>query len=252
MTKGLKGPLLGEFLGTMFLIILGDGVVATAILNKAYQGQLQPSFLWGLTVTLLVYAFGAVSGAHFNPGVTVALAAFKKFPWANVLPYIVAQVAGAFVGAAVLYGIVSPNITTYDVGTAKIFGAYLADGFPVINGIFMEIAMTALLLFTIFAIGDIYNTGTPTAGMGPVIVGFVVTLAVAIGGPWTMASINAARDFGPRLFVAIAGWGTDVAFKDIVVTSVAPFIGAILGGGLYQWFVAPFQPAIKEKLGIKQ
>lgn len=247
MKERLTGPLFSEFFGTMFLIILGDGVVATAILNEAYQGQLQPSVLWGITVALLVYAFGAIGGAHFNPAVTVGLALFKKFSWSRVVPYILAQVSGAFFGAAILYSIIGTAIQEKTVATAKIFGAYLADGFPVANGIGMEIALTALLLFVVFAISDAYNTNGPASGFGPVVVGLTVALAVGIGGPWTMASINPARDFGPRLFVLLAGWGPEIAFKDIIVTSVAPFIGGGVGAALYQFFGARFQPAFLDR-----
>lgn len=249
MRKNFSGELTAEFIGTFLLVFLGDLVVATAILYGAYQGQWQPSILWGLTVAAAVYIVGAVSGAHINPAVTLAMALFRKFPWPKAFGYMGAQLAGAFAGAAVLHGVIAPVLATkgFTEETARIFSTYPGAGFPPINAFYMEILLTMVLVMVIMAIGDAKISGLPVAGLGTIIVGATVALLVGVGGPWTMASLNPARDLGPRIWMFIAGWG-DIALPGPNNYFWVPVLGPLVGGGLvagflYDNLVSKFIPA---------
>jgi len=258
--QSLTGELIAEFLGTALLVLLGDAVVATATIFDAYGGQWHPSILWGLTVAMLVYIFGGVSGAHFNPAVTLGVGFFGSFPKSKILPFIIAQVAGGFFGASVLYGIIGPKIVAFEaanniirggdggVTTARIFSCYPGDGVTVGMAFFIEIVLTMMLLLIVFAIGDERNSGMPKHGLGPLVVGLVVALAVGIGGPWTMASLNPARDLGPRLFMSVAGWGANAIPGPngyFWVPSLGPIAGGLLAGVIWKYMVSPFLPAKK-------
>jgi glycerol uptake facilitator protein len=252
MRNNLWGELTSEFIGTALLIFLGDGVVATAVLYGAYQGQWQPSILWGLSVALCVYVVGAVSGAHFNPAVTIALGLFRKFPTGKILPYIAAQVVGGFAGAALLHGIIAPVLHAkgFNAETARIFSTYPGAGFPNFNAFLMEAVLTMFLVLVILAIGDARAAGAPKAGMGAIVVGLAVALLVGIGGPWTMAALNPARDLGPRLWMAIAGWGS-IAIPGPNNYFWVPILGPIVGGGIlaglvYDGLVGRFIPSVDE------
>lgn len=194
MQKTFRGELIAEFLGTGLLVLLGNGVVATAILFGAYSGQWQPSILWGLTVTVLVYIFGGVSGAHFNPAVTLAVGLFRDFPKYKILPFIATQIAGAFAGSALLHALIGPKLAAFEAAqkivrstpageaTARIFSTYPGADVPVMNAFGIEIVLTMVLVMVILAIGDNRQAGAPKSGMGPLIVGGLVALLVGIGG----------------------------------------------------------------------
>lgn len=253
---GVWGESLGEFLGTMVLILFGDGCVAGALLfgagnvnaaNATAAASASPLWTnwmiiamgWGLAVMLGVYVAGTLSGAHINPAVTIAFAVTGKFPWVKVLPYIIAQVLGAFVAAAILWAVyhgafmqyenfhhVTKDLTEFSVfATSKkafvgTFGAF-AD----------EFIGTALLVGLIFAIVDIRNS-PPQANLAPLIIGFLV---VAIGlsfGYNTGYAINPARDFGPRLWAAIVGFPSNEALPGQNGYFWIPIVGPILGGAV--------------------
>lgn len=262
-SKGLTSELIAEFIGTALLVLFGDLVVAMAVFNGAYAGQWQPSVLWGATVTLVVYATGAVSGAHINPAVTLGLAAFRGFPKAKVLPYMIAQVIGGAVGAAVLYIMTSPLFAAFEtaknivrntdagVATAKIFATYPGANVDVAHGFLIEIVLTAMLFMVIIAIGDDRSPLKVGSNLGPLFVGLAVALLVGVGGPLTMASMNPARDFGPRLFMVLAGWGSTAIPGPngyVLAGSIAPFVGALVGGLLYDFGIrAGVVPAASQK-----
>src|SRR5262249_6067162 len=215
--KSLRGELLAEFLGTLVLIALGDGVVAMTVLfgtdtpNEVVKGGYTNITLgWGLAVLMGICVAGRVSGAHLNPAVTLALAVFRGFPWRKVAPYSAAQVAGAFAGAALVYVNYLPAFRQYDPDLAKSAGVFTT--FPAFPndwhfGLFDQVIGTAFLLGLIFAITDPRNAVIPQA-LHPLLIGLVV---VAIGISWGGMhgyAINPARDFGPRLFTLAAGFQT--------------------------------------------
>jgi MIP family channel proteins len=251
----MKRELLAEFLGTFVLIVFGVGVVAQVVLSKQTAGAyLSINLAWGLAVTMGCYVAAGVTGAHLNPAVTLALAVHRKFPWGRVLPYSIAQLAGAFVASAVVYGTYHEALAAFDggvrqvvgpLGTAGIWATYpqpFLSVFP--GGVIDQIVGTALLVGVIFAITDVRNSPAPT-GLAPVIVGLLVVLIGATFGFNAGYAINPARDFGPRLFTFVAGWGSGVFTAGNGwwwVPIIAPCVGAVLGGWVYDVFVGHYLP----------
>ena len=240
-----------EFAGTMVLIMFGAGVVAQVVAGGLGNHD-SIAWGWGLGVTLGVYTAGAISGAHLNPAVTLALALYKRFPWRSVVPYWLAQTAGAFVGALLVRWNYTEVLRSVDPGhtvkTQIVFSTLPGNGtLPVSEwgGFRDQIIGTALLLFLIFALTDKLNN-PPLSNLTPLIIGLVV---VGIGMAWGTDAgyaINPARDFGPRLASFITGYGS--AWRDqygnfyFWVPILGPLIGGVLGAGLYQTLVGRLLP----------
>jgi glycerol uptake facilitator protein len=255
----MLGPFVGEIFGTFILILLGDGVVANVGLapRLAAPGYNWNTITigWAFAVIVAVYVSAGVSGAHLNPAVTVALAVKRGFAWGKVLPYIAAQVIGAFLGAFVVYlcyrdGLVAagvPNI--WCTGPGSVFGNAFWGGaagtstgsYSFVTACITEIVGTAVLLWGILASGDGKNTGL-MHNMGPFLVGgTVLAVGLSLGGPSGYA-INPARDFGPRLFGLLVG--TQGLFSNgyWIIPIIGPIIGGVLGAYTYDWFVTGFLP----------
>jgi glycerol uptake facilitator protein len=228
-------PFLAEIIGTMILIILGDGVVAGVLLNKSKaqnSGWIVITMGWGLAVAMAVYAVGSISGAHLNPAVTLGLAAAGEFEWADVPAYILAQMIGAFLGAVIVWLQYLPHWKeTHDQGLK--LGVFSTA--PAIRNtganLLSEIIGTFVLVFAIMAIG----ANKFTDGLNPLIVGFlIVSIGLSLGGT-TGYAINPARDLGPRIAHAvlpIAGKGSsDWGYAWIPV--IGPIIGGVLGALTY-------------------
>ncbi|HML16579.1 MAG TPA: MIP/aquaporin family protein [Bryobacteraceae bacterium] len=248
MTKTtLPGELLAEFFGTLVLILFGTGVVAMDVLfNKG--GYTNITIAWGLAVTMGIYIAGKTTGAHINPAVTLTLAVFRGFPWKKVLPYMLVQVAGAFVAAAIVFWNYHPQFLKIDPAldhTAGIFTTFPAFPQQPAAGFLDQTIGTALLLMMIFAITDERNT-PPGANMTPLMVGLVVVvIGMAFGGMHGYA-INPARDFGPRLFTVAAGFknnGLTDGAAAFWVPILGPLFGGLTGGGVYDLFVRRHLPA---------
>jgi glycerol uptake facilitator protein len=257
--NGLFGELMAEFFGTFILILGGDGVVANVglaprLASAGYDWNVIV-WGWGLAVMVAVYVAGGVSGAHINPAVTMALAVKRGFPWGKLVPYWIAQILGAFVGALGVYlcyrdGLVSagmPNVWCTGPGStlsAAAWGAATAKdvvgSYSLLTATITEIFGTAVLMLGIVGWGD---SSAGNGWMGAFIVGMVVVMVgLTLGGPSGYA-INPARDFGPRLF------GTLVGTKDLFsgwYWLVAPIIGPLIGGPvgviLYDIFIKPYLP----------
>ena len=254
--RDLRRELAAEFFGTFILIVFGVGVVAQVVLSRAAAGSyLSINIAWGLAVTMGCYVAAGVTGAHLNPAVTLALAVHRRFPWRKVMPYSVAQTAGAFLAAAVVYLTYREALTVFDggvrqvlgpQGTAGIFATYPQPFLSVFPGGFIDqIVGTALLVAGIFAITDSRNSPAPP-GLAPVVVGLLVTLIGATFGFNSGYAINPARDFGPRLFTSIAGWGAEVFRARNSwwwVPIVAPLAGGIIGGLAYDSCVGRYLPS---------
>lgn len=250
MPQGVLREVLSEFLGTFVLIAFGVGVVAQVVLSGEQNGSyLSINLAWGLAVTFGCYVAGGVSGAHLNPAVTMALAVHRGFPWHKVGPYIAGQFAGAFAASIVVYLTYFEALSAFDGGVRQVTGDLATAGiwatypqaflstFP--GGFLDQVVGTALLVGVIFALGDKRNA-PPPAGMGPVIVGLLVVLIGMTFGYNAGYAINPARDLGPRLFTAVFGWGGEVFRAGNGwwwVPVVAPVIGAILGGWVYDLLV---------------
>jgi MIP family channel proteins len=256
MDRGTLREVLAEFLGTFVLILFGAGVVAQFIVSKQANGSyLAINLAWGLGVVMGCYVSAGVSGAHLNPAVTLAVAVHRDFPWRKVLPYVAGQFAGAFVAAAVVYLTYREGLTAFDggvrqvlgpQGTAGIFATYPQPYLTTFPGGFIDqIVGTAILICVIFGITDSRNAPAP-AGLAPVIVGLLVVGIGAAYGVNSGYAINPARDLGPRLFTAMAGWGSEVFRAGNYwwwVPVTAPLIGGVLGGWIYNVLVGNRFPA---------
>jgi len=240
---------LAEFIGTAILLLLGNGVCANVTLAKSKargSGWMVVATAWGLAVALAVYSVGRISGAHINPAVTVSLAAIGSFPWSQVPGYILAQLAGGFTGAALVWLTFLAHWKEHENPEEKlcIFATTPAIKNPVAN-LLSEIIGTAMLLFGILAIGD--NAQALVAaenldlsvvfsgGIQPLIVGFLVWgIGLSLGGP-TGYAINPARDLGPRLahaLLPISGKGSS-NWSYAWIPVVGPLTGGIAGAALY-------------------
>ncbi|WP_144124642.1 MIP/aquaporin family protein [Catellatospora sichuanensis] len=250
--KGLWRELSAEFAGTMILILFGVGVVAQVVAGGLGDHD-SIAWAWGLGVTLGVYTAARISGAHINPAVTFSLAIFKGFPWAKVVPYIIAQMLGAFVAALIVRWNYTEMLHAVDPGltmkTQGVFSTLPGNGsLPIdIWGAFRDqIIGTAILLFMVLALTDLLNL-PPLANLAPLMIGLLV---VAIGMAWGTAAgyaINPARDFGPRLASYLTGY--ESAFRDqygnlyFWVPILGPLIGGPLGAWLYHLLIGRYLTA---------
>ncbi len=261
--RTVLGEHVAEFLGTFVLIAFGDGVVATSVAALQRSGRGTEAFVasgdwlligfgWALAVTFGVYVAGGVTGAHLNPAVTIAFALRRGFAWSNVPGYVVAQVLGAFAGAALVYVNYRYAIASFETanqierGTeagAATFGIFATTPAPYYRswfGPFLDqVIGTALLVGLIFAVTDERNQ-PPKANLAPVVVGLIV-LAIGISyGANAGYAINPARDFGPRVLAWLEGWG-EVALPGnygnvdgyVWIPIAGPLVGGIIGALVY-------------------
>ncbi|MFZ0932315.1 MAG: aquaporin Z [Syntrophobacteraceae bacterium] len=228
-----------EFIGTFWLVFGGCGsAVLSAAFPKVGIGLLGVAFAFGLTLLTMAYAIGHISGCHLNPAVSVGLWAGKRFPASNLLPYIVAQVAGAVLAASVLYLIASgkPDFNLSGGFAANGYGEHSPGGYPLLSGLIAEIVLT--FMFLIIIMGSTH--GSAPRGFAPIAIGLGLTLIHLIGIPVTNVSVNPARSTGPALFVG--GW----AVMQLWLFWLAPLIGGALGGVVYR-ILAPdtvVEPAV--------
>ncbi|UVK78711.1 MAG: glycerol facilitator [Sodalis sp. Ffu] len=254
----LKGQCIAEFLGTGLLIFFGVGCVAAMKLAGASFGQWEISIIWGLAVAMAIYLTAAVSGAHLNPAITIALCLFANFERRKVLPYIIAQMLGAFCAAALVYGLY--HNLFYDVeqthhivrgseaslDLAGIFSTYPNPHISMVQAFLVEMVITAILLCMILALTDNGN-GVPRGPLVPLLIGILIAVIGASMGPLTGFALNPARDFGPKVFVYLANWG-EIAFTGgqeipyFLVPLIAPVIGACLGAFGYRMLIGQHLP----------
>lgn len=259
-----------EFIGLFLFASIGLMVVATAITtgSATLYGLFDLSIAFGLAIMTIIMVVGAVSGAHINPAITIALAVFRKFPWREVPVYIAAQISGGVVGATVLYLLYQGPITAFESAnnivrgkpgseiTAMIFACFApnpaiagalkwpADVVTTPTALFAEAFATMVLALVVFAVVDERNTFAPSLPVFALILGLVVGFIVAVEAPLTMSGINPARDLGPRIAISFLGWG-GVAFGSTSsapwwVWTVGPIIGAIAGGAVWQYLLGSF------------
>ena len=229
-----------EFIGTAILVLFGDGVVASTVLKKSKGengGWVVITFAWGLAVMLGVFIAGPYSGAHLNPAVTLGLAAAGTFSWSLVLPYIVAQMLGGFVGAVLVYLFYKDHYDATEDPAAKL-GTFCT--IPAIRNygrnLFCEIVGTFVLVFVILTLS--VDSNIPEVGMGALgafpVAMLIVALGMSLGGT-TGYAINPARDLAPRVahaLLPIRGKGTnDWAYSWVPV--LGPIVGGVLAAGFY-------------------
>jgi aquaporin Z len=230
-----------EFIGTLWLVLGGCG---SAVLAAAFPqlgiGFVGVALAFGLTVLTMAYAVGHVSGAHFNPAVSVGLWAGGRFPAAYLVPYIVAQLLGGIAGAGILYVIASGH-AGFDVANgfaANGYGVHSPGGYSLGAAWVTEVAMTFGFLFVIMG----STHGSAPKGFAPIAIGLCLTLIHLISIPVTNTSVNPARSTGPAIFVG--GW----AMSQLWLFWLAPLLGAVLSGWTYRW-VSPAEPVPAEVIG---
>ena len=227
-------PYIAEFLGTMLLIILGDGVVANVTLNKSGMkgaGSIQITLAWGLAGMVPAFIFGAASGAHFNPALTIALALDGSLAWGLVPGYNIAQFAGAIVGAVIVYLMFKDQFdATEDPGT-KLGVFSTGPSIPNLpRNLFCEAVATFVLVFAIKG----NPAGCPAGVNNLLVFGIIVSIGMSLGG-LTGYALNPARDIGPRIahaFLPIKGKGSS-NWGYAIVPLLGPVIGAIVAVALY-------------------
>jgi len=274
--RPLPACFLAEVLGTFLLIFFGCGAVHVAVLTGDLSGLWQVGIVWGLSIMLAIYVVGAISGAHINPAITVGLAGWGLFPKHRVLPYIAAQLIGAFAAAALLFAIYMHFLDAKELEysvvrggpgsqiTAMCYGEYFpnpgafaASGGPpdaaawevfaqrVPQGIacLAEVVGTLILALVVAAVTDEKNPFGPQR-YAPVFIGLTVAGLICVIAPLTQACFNPARDWGPRMFAYLAGW-REIAIPGpngigcVTVYILSPLVGGLLGVGLYQRFLRP-------------
>jgi glycerol uptake facilitator protein len=262
----LLSAMAAEYLGTFILVFFGVGAVNAAVATGAQQGLWQVAVVWAVGVSLGIYTAASLSGAHLNPAVTVASAVYEGFSWWRVVPYALAQTAGAASASLLLYGLFSEAIVEFERRhgllrggpgselSAMMFGEYFPN--PAIFGTaeeawrivspttaFMaELVGTAMLAFLIGAVTRERNPVRPSSGTAPLLIGLGVAAIISVIAPLTQAGLNPARDFGPRLVAYAMGWG-EIAIPGprggwLGVYIVAPILGALIGWGVHRALVA--------------
>ena len=265
-----------ELIGTFILVFFGCGAVHAAVLTGSLTGLWQVGAVWGVSIMLAIYTVGAISGAHINPAITLGFAAWGLFPKRRVPAYMLAQFVGAFLAAAALYTLYSPQLAAYEKThgvergerrseiSAMCYGEYfpnpgaytdlylqqpLDDSIvdasfeivPLSTACIAELLGTAILAFVVVATTDPANVGGPK-NLAPVFIGLTVAGLICFIAPLTQACFNPARDFGPRTFAYLAGWGR-IAFPGPrgceYVYLFSPIVGSILGVGVFRCLVRP-------------
>ena len=263
VSRGYVQDFCGESLGTFILVFFGCGSVAVSVLFSAYQGLFQIAAVWGIGVTLAIYASRGLSCAHLNPAVSIAFVCAKRMPARKLPVYLIAQFTGAFIAGLLLYLIFSGSIAKFElannlirgsfesVRTAMIFGEYFPNpsireeiiSVSSFNAFIAEGLGAFLLILLIFFITEGCNLGRPDSSIAPVFIGGAVAGLISIIAPLTQAGLNPARDFGPRLAAYLAGWG-QIAIPGpkggfFVVYMLAPVSGGILAAFIFTKIIQP-------------
>lgn len=256
----------GEFVGTFLLVFFGCGVVAAAVLLGAHADLFHVALVWGLGIALAIHLTGDLSGAHLNPAVTCALVACGRFPLRRMVPYVVLQVVAAFVAAAVVHGLFASSLRAFESTRGLVRGQPGSEASAMIHGEFfpnpggrpletggqprvsagaaflVETVGTAVLVLVILAVTDNRNGARPRE-LAPLAIGLTVTLLIALFAPLTQAGFNPARDLGPRLWSAVAGWGSwpfrANGWGWLTVYILAPLLGGQIGAWTYRLILRP-------------
>ncbi len=224
----LSNKLGAEFIGTFWLVLGGCGsAVLAAGVPEVGIGYLGVSLAFGLTVLTLVYGLGHISGAHFNPAVSIGLWMGGRFKASEILPYIIAQVLGAIAAAFVLYLIASgsPSFNVSDGFASNGYGEHSPQGYSMTAALITEAVLTFMFLIVILGATD----KRAPKGFAGLAIGLALTLIHLISIPVTNTSVNPARSTGQALFVG------DWAMGQLWLFWVAPIVGALLAGAVYKW-----------------
>ena len=259
--RDVSSDFLGEFIGTSLLVFFGCGSVIVSVLYSAYSGLFQVAAIWGIGVTLAIYATRHLSCAHLNPAVSVAMVLAGRMRIGKLAPYFAGQFLGAFAAAAILFLLFSSSIASYEtnhhinrgapesIKSAMLFGEFYPNPGNAVSTVVStaqaasaECVGTFLLVFLIFSLTEGCNIGRPDNAFAPLFVGLTVTIIICIIAPLTQAGLNPARDLAPRLFSYLAGWGK-ASFPDnnfgLFVYGLSPIFGASLAALFFTKVVEP-------------
>lgn len=259
----------GELVGTFILVFFGVGAVQAAVATGAQAGLWQVAVVWAIGVSLAIYATAAYSGAHINPAITLVAVVYDRMSIPLGIVYMIAQLIGAMLAALVLYAMFSEAILEFERQrgllrggpgselSAMMFGEYFPN--PAVFGtdetawrvvsekraFIAEMVGTAVLAFMVGALTSEKNMARPPAGITAIIIGLTVAGIISIVAPLTQAALNPARDLGPRIVSFYLGWG-EIAIPGprggwLTVYVLAPFLGALIGGGI-QRLLARYAP----------
>lgn len=252
----------GEYFGTFVLVFFGVGSVNAAVVTGAQSGLWQVAVVWAVGVSLGIYTCAALSGAHINPAITFVNALYDRFPLTRVVPYWVAQVAGAATASLILYAMFAEAIIEFERQhgllrggpgselSAMVFGEYFPnpavfgtaeDAWRIVSprsAFIAEMVGTGMLAYLVATVTHPRNEAKPTSAGAAVMIGLGVAAIISVIAPLTQAGLNPARDFGPRLVAFFLGWG-EIAIPGprggwFNVYILAPIVGATIGGGIYR------------------
>lgn len=267
VTKQFIAILFGELLGTFILVFFGTAIVAIAVLFQAVAGLVQVALVWGIGVTLAIYATRHLSCAHLNPAVSLGMVLAGRMRLRLLIPYWIAQLGGGIMAGACVLLIFGSSITAYEaahgiargsaasVQTAMMFGEYYPNPgfsqpwFDVSMGLAMtvEAVATFLLVTMIFLLTEGCNVGRPGDMLAPVFIGATVMALIAVTAPFTQTGLNPARDFGPRLIAWAAGWGQAAIPGPkggfFAVYIVSPMAGAAAAAAVFRLAITPLMTA---------
>lgn len=269
MSPSLRACCVAELIGTFLLVFFGTGAVHVAVLFGDLVGLWQVGIVWGVAIMLAIFTIGPISGGHINPAISIALWLWGTFPGRRVMPYIVAQLVGAFAAAALLFALFSSYLAAMEVKkgvergqpgseiTAMCYGEYYPNPAAIAPGdekynrgryesldlmvstntaFVAELIGTAILGFVV-AFSTRSRNSRIAGNLVPVFIGLTVTVLICVIAPLTQACFNPARDLGPRLFAALVGWGevaipTTRGWGFLLVYVAGPIAGASAGMGL--------------------
>lgn len=267
-----KREFAGEFIGTFILVLFGCGSVAVTVLFNAHMGLVQIALVWGIGVTLAIYATRHLSCAHLNPAVSAAMVLSRRMTPGKLPCYLSAQFLGAFVAGAAVYLCFSSSIAAYEAahnivrGTpqsahvAKMFGEYYnlpgsGSAVSMLLATGAEAFGTFLLVFMIFSLTEGCNVGRPSDGAAPVFIGLTVSAVICLLAPLTQAGLNPARDFGPRLVAWFAGWGEaawpDQSYGFFIVYIFGPCLGGAIAGLIFVKIIEPLMALKIDECGCQ-
>jgi len=266
------GKYIGEAIGVYLIVLFGCGLIFSAILFGVIGDFFSAGMGWGLAVAIAVYTAASMSGAHFNPAVTLALAITKRFPWSQVVQYWIAQITGGFLGAVTLLALFGQafgqfatknNLVIGEAGSEKLAMMFIPvsphpwvvgidqaayTAVPVWVGFLAEALCTGLLVMFILALLERRSVNGTPGWFFPVALGLLVCMIVIIDAPLTMTSLNPARDLGPRILLLFMGFG-NIAFPGVrdggslLVTAGAPLVGGVVGALFFDYVMKPFFPS---------
>jgi glycerol uptake facilitator protein len=259
----------GEALGTFILVFFGISAVGVNVLFSAHSGLFQVAIIWGIGVFLAIYCTRHLSCAHLNPAVSLAMVLAKRMELRRLPVYWLAQIIGAFLAGAILYLLFSGSIFNFEqvhhlmrgegnsLATAMIFADYFPNpGAPAnivsashLTAFLAEALGTFLLVTTIFMLTEGCNVGGPPSSIAPVMIGLTVTVIITAVAPLSMAGLNPARDFGPRLFAYLAGWGP-IAIPGpkggfFTIYILGPLVGGVIAALLFTWVWEPLMKGVR-------